>query len=421
MNIHALKSHLFTIVFLLVFQTINAQNINVLFLGNSYTSVNDLPGTIASLALLEGNGKTMNYEANTPGGYCYFQHVSNSTSLNLIRRGDWDFVVLQEQSQMPSIDYYRYASMYPAATQLRDSILKYNPCAEVVFYMTWGRRDGGQQCEDYGEGIYCSADFSDFDHMQDTMTRAYCEIAEQLQSRVAPAGEAWRYARQHSDIELFSGDGSHPSIHGTYLTACTFYATFWNESPIGLPHPANLTDAEASLLQKAASQTVFGNLTNWDFSPSLIADFNYHTDDQYTFQFTNATSYPRPTHCLWDFGDNNFSDEESPIHEYTESGTYTVKLIVESCQKTDSTMRELEVIVPDGTIENPTNFAIFPNPAHGQVTLSGQGWICISNIMGQLVHSQQLYGTSTISLERGIYIATFTDGMRNYSQKIVIQ
>lgn len=397
----------------------NAQHINVLFLGNSYTSVNDLPGTINSL--LEGSDKTMTYASNTPGGCCFFEHVTNNASLNLIRRGSWDYVVLQEQSQMPSIDYYRYNSMYPAAAQLRDSILKYSPCAEVVFYMTWGRRDGGQQCEDYGEGIYCSADFSDFDHMQDTMTRAYCEIAEQLQSRVAPAGEAWRYARQHSDIELFSGDGSHPSIQGTYLTACTFYATFWGESPIGLAYPANLTEAEACLLQKAASQTVFGNLTSWDFSPSLNADFDYHTDDQYTFQFANATSYPRPAHCLWDFGDNNFSDEESPIHEYTESGTYTVKLIVESCQKTDSTMRELEVIVPDGTIENPTNFAIFPNPAHGQVTLSGQGWIRISNIMGQLVHSQQLNGTSTISLERGIYIATFTDGMRNYSEKIVIQ
>lgn len=258
------------ICYILLFHTtINAQNINVLFLGNSYTSVNNLPGTIE--ALLEGSDKTMTYASNTPGGCCYFEHVTNSTSLNLIRRGDWDYVVLQEQSQMPSIDYYRYNSMYPAAAQLRDSIMRYNPCAEVVFYMTWGRRDGGQQCEDYGEGTYCSADFRDFDHMQDTMTRAYCEIAEILQSRVAPVGEAWRNAIHTSDINLFSNDGSHPTVHGTYLTACTFYTTFWNESPIGLPHPATITDREALLLQKAAHQ-VMETENGTESNPFLIAN-----------------------------------------------------------------------------------------------------------------------------------------------------
>ena len=410
---------LFVVLLSFIGASANAQNINVLFLGNSYTSVNDLPGTINSL--LEGSDKTMTYASNTPGGCCFFEHVTNSTSLNLIRRGSWDYVVLQEQSQMPSIDYYRYNSMYPAAAQLRDTILKYNPCAEVVFYMTWGRRDGGQQCEDYGEGLYCSAEFRDFDHMQDTMTRAYCEIAEQLQSQVAPAGEAWRYARHHSEINLFSSDGSHPSMHGTYLTACTFYATFFGERPLELPYPSNITESEAGFLQKAASQVVFGSLTNWNYSPSLRAGFEYQTDDQKSFQFTNTTEYPRPLNFHWDFGDDTFSDEENPIHEYTESGLYTVKFIVESCQKTDSIQKTVEAIVPDGTEENTLSFAIYPNPAQGQITLSGKGWICINNIMGQLVHSQQLHGTSTISLERGIYIASFTDGMENYSEKIVIQ
>lgn len=410
---------LFVVLLSFIGASANAQNINVLFLGNSYTSVNDLPGTINSL--LEGSDKTMTYASNTPGGCCFFEHVTNTSSLNLIRRGEWDYVVLQEQSQMPSIDYYRYNSMYPAAAQLRDSILKYSPCAEVVFYMTWGRRDGGQQCENYGQGLYCSAEFRDFDHMQDTMTRAYCEIAEQLQSQVAPAGEAWRYARHHSEINLFSSDGSHPSMHGTYLTACTFYATFFGERPLGLPYPSNITESEAGFLQKAASQVVFGSLTNWNYSPSLRAGFEYQTDDQKSFQFTNTTEYPRPLSFHWDFGDDTFSDEENPIHEYTESGLYTVKFIVESCQKTDSIQKTVEAIVPDGTDENTLSFAIYPNPAQRQITLVGEGWICINNIMGQLVHSQQLHGTSTINLERGIYIASFTDGMENYSEKIVIQ
>lgn len=398
---------------------LNAQNINVLFLGNSYTSVHDLPGTINSL--LEGSGKTMHYESNTPGGCCYFQHVTNTQSLSLIRRGVWDYVVLQEQSQMPSIDYYRYNSMYPAASQLHDSILKYNPCAQVIFYMTWGRRDGGQQCEDYGEGIYCSADFRDFDHMQDTMTRAYREITEMLQSRVAPIGEAWRYARRISDIDLFTNDGSHPSEYGAYLSACTFYATFWNETPIGLPYPASFTETEASLLQKAAWQVMFGAHSHWNFTPKLNAQFRKHTDDQHTFQFVNTTQYPRPMSFHWDFGDGYFSEEENPTHEYTESGLYTVKFTVESCQKSDSTLQEIEVIVPDGTNETSTTCSVYPNPTSGQITLSGQGWIRISNMLGQQTHTQQLDGQTTIKLERGIYIAEFKNESKTYSQKIIVQ
>ena len=251
---------------------VNSQNINVLFLGNSYTSVNDLPGTIANL--LTDSHKSMTYASNTPGGHCYFEHVENPTSLNLIRQGKWDYVVLQEQSQMPSIDYYRYASMYPAATRLRDSIALYNPNAQIVFYMTWGRRDGGQQCEDYGQGLYCSADFVDFDHMQDTMTHAYCEIAEQLRSVVAPAGESWRTARHLSELNLFSNDGSHPSMLGTYLTACTFYATFWGENPMGLPHPETIANEDAMVLQKAAYLTVFESSMNWNFTTTEVGEIS---------------------------------------------------------------------------------------------------------------------------------------------------
>ena len=419
MKATTLRRLLFALALVTTCTAVNAQHINVLFLGNSYTSVNDLPGTINGL--LDGVDKTMYYASNTPGGCCFFQHATATASLNLIRRGYWDYVVLQEQSQMPSIDYYRYASMYPAAEQLRDSIMKYNPCAEVVFYMTWGRRDGGQQCEDYGEGIYCSAEFRDFDHMQDTMTRAYCEIAEQLQSRVAPAGEAWRYARQICDLDLFSGDGSHPSIYGTYLTACAFYATLFGESPMGLPHPATLTDDEANLLQKAAFHVMLGGHTHWNFTSKLRAAFSYQSDDQQHFQFTNATEYPRPMSYHWDFGDGSHSDEEHPTHTYAESGFYTVMLKVESCQKADSTQQVVEAIIPDGMGEHRQGFLLYPNPTQGHVTIEGNGWLSVSDMLGQTVLRQPVDGTSTISLKEGIYVVAFSDGATLHQRKIIVQ
>jgi len=72
----------------------------VLFLGNSYTYVNNLPQIIADIA--NSKGDTLIFESNTPGGYTLQGHYTNSTSLNKIMLGNWDFVVLQEQSQLPS-------------------------------------------------------------------------------------------------------------------------------------------------------------------------------------------------------------------------------------------------------------------------------------------------------------------------------
>ena len=180
--------------FLLLFKTSFSQKdeINVLFLGNSYTYVNNLPEIISEMT--QGTNKTIFYESITPGGHTLFQHVENTSSQSYIRKGIWDYVVLQEQSQLPSIDYYRHNSMRPAYQTLYDTIMHYNPNATVVGYMTWGRRYGGQQCVNYGQGLYCSADFVDFNHMQDTMSVAYCENAYATNSYVAPAGDAWKAA-----------------------------------------------------------------------------------------------------------------------------------------------------------------------------------------------------------------------------------
>lgn len=267
------KKTLILICILLSTNALLAQDtINVLFLGNSYTNVNNLPQLCASLA--ESSGKVMNTAANTPGGYLLTQHAVNTQSLKLIRDGKWNYVVLQEQSQLPSIDFYRHEFMHAGYQQLRDSVLLHNPDAQVVGYMTWGRRHGGQQCENYGLGLYCSADFRDFGHMQDSLTSAYDECRELFGGLTAPVGEAWRKALAESDIALHSSDDSHPTTEGSYLAACTFHALLWDESPAGLWHPAGMSEKTAAFLQRTATETVL--------EPSGLHETNDIDDD---FQF----------------------------------------------------------------------------------------------------------------------------------------
>ena len=79
----------------------HAQQTSVLFIGNSYTYVNDLPNTLRQLALSLGD--TMTVASSAPGGYTLFQHSTYAPSLAAIESQQWDFVVLQEQSQLGAL------------------------------------------------------------------------------------------------------------------------------------------------------------------------------------------------------------------------------------------------------------------------------------------------------------------------------
>ena len=112
-----------------------------LFLGNSYTGVNNLPQMVADVTT--STGDTLLFDSNTPGGYTLQGHSTNATSLAKIALSDWDYVVLQEQSQFPSFPISQVETdIFPYAHFLDSIINAENPCVETVFYMTWGRKNG---------------------------------------------------------------------------------------------------------------------------------------------------------------------------------------------------------------------------------------------------------------------------------------
>lgn len=116
-----------------------AQTTRVLFIGNSYTGVNDLPNTFKNLSLSLGDSVFV--QSNTPGGFTFNGHSTNTTTLSLIQQGNWDFVVLQEQSQLPSFSPSQVAQQcFPYATLLDSIIDATNECSETVFLYDLGSK-----------------------------------------------------------------------------------------------------------------------------------------------------------------------------------------------------------------------------------------------------------------------------------------
>jgi hypothetical protein len=181
------------------------------------------------------------------GGWTLADHVKSSDTQNALNSKKWTYVVLQEQSQIPSVEQSRTDSMYPAARTLVREVK--DTGAAPLFFLTWAHHDGWPE---YGMKSYES--------MQVQINTGYDGIAQELNVTVAPVGSAWMAAvRAHPELTLWQGDGSHPTIEGTYLAACVFYAAIFKESPVGLKYRAGLSKDIATTLQTIASKTVLNS------------------------------------------------------------------------------------------------------------------------------------------------------------------
>ena len=227
----------------------------VFFLGNSYTSVNDLPSVFANLAW--SGGHRVETAIQAPGGWTFIDQKLAPDTEKTLTASKWDVVVLQEQSEIPSVESLRQADMYPAAHDLVVMIRAAG--AQPLFFLTWAHRNG-----------WPVNGMPDYTSMQSSIDAGYLFIAGQEHAAVAPVGYAWMaIVNQTSDPGLWQDDGSHPTTKGTYLAACVFYASIFHESPIGLQYHAFLSDGDAMQSQAVAASTVLGDPSKWGLSAQL--------------------------------------------------------------------------------------------------------------------------------------------------------
>ncbi len=217
--------------------------------GNSYTFGNGLGQMIEDLSA--SGGKNVTVSTRAVGGWWLRDHVNSPETTDVIRNGEWDYVVLQEQSVVPSVESERINSMNPSMRSLNNSIVAAD--AQVVLFLTWGRANGFSEV---GHGSYGS--------MQAAVTTAYEKIADEVGGIVAPVGEVWKEFRtDHPTVALYQADGSHPTRAGSYLAAVVFYTVLFGESPEGLDYHGGLSDGLATTIQAKAAEVVLADPSRW--------------------------------------------------------------------------------------------------------------------------------------------------------------
>ncbi len=328
---------------------------NILFIGNSYTASNNLPSIVDVLA--KSAGDEIIFETSTGGGQTLQNHSNSAATISKIQQANWDYVVLQEQSQLPSFPMSQVqVQVFPYAKILCDTIRYYNNCTTPMFFMTWGRENGdASNCASWPP--VCT-----YTGMDSLLNLRYRMMADSNEALVSPVGAVWNYIRnQYPTIDLYSSDGSHPSLEGSYAAACTFYTMIFQKSPLLITNDYGLNHMDADNIRNAAKIIAYDSLSKWNinkFNPQ--ADFVVTNIGDSIFTANNskfAHSY------LWSFGDGTTSTLFEPTHKYSNAQTYTISLSANKCDMENVMDTSLSITINNMELMETNGISVFPNPA----------------------------------------------------------
>ncbi len=188
---------------------------NVLFVGNSYVMrvniheiVSQICGDLGmeiSSTLSAAEGATLNDHWN---------QRRELKTISLIESGDFDLIILQDQSRRPLRDK---TGMHEDIAAFADLAAKHG--AELALFSTWARKRASRS-------------------QQEKISDAYREAAETNHALLLPIGDEWqRVKEEYPELDLYTSDNSHPSKLGAYLSAliiCAELRSGIDESEFGL-------------------------------------------------------------------------------------------------------------------------------------------------------------------------------------------
>ena len=231
----------------------------VLFLGNSYTYYYTYPVIFKEIAWREGHYADCSIFIS--GGYTMAQHLANQHSVELVDKGGYDYVMLQDQSVLPLLNGTADDSaMTESLNVMTERVKKSSPDAKVFIEITWGRRFGNNNLGQYEKHSQKYPHFfTDYDAMQNRLIENITAEAEQCKIGLHPLGLAWQIVmHERPDISLYHTDNHHQSYAGSYLSAAVAYLVIYGEKFGENPADCQLDSQTAAYLRAVAERVVLG-------------------------------------------------------------------------------------------------------------------------------------------------------------------
>ncbi len=160
------------------------------------------------------------------------------------------------------------------------------------------------------------------------------------------------------------------------------------------------------------------------FNENVVAGFDYEIEN--SLVSFNNTSVAAETY-IWNFGDDSpISNENNPVHNYSQPGTYTVILTAESQCGTDEFSQSINIST-SVVDERKQAFGIFPNPAKDNIyiyTYNHPVHITVLNLQGKVLIEKNLYSEEESLdmsfLSKGIYFVVLKTEEQSQSFKLLL-
>jgi len=176
--------------------SINSADLSVLFIGNSHS--HPIPDLLDRV-FKENDPKKKVLFVMAPSYGFLVDHARNKRTIDLLKLGKWDYVVLQAQKYSTT-----GRRSYPIDGAIKLSEIAKKQGTKVIMYPEWSRRNVPDEYK--------------------RINKLHRRIAKQTKAKVAPIGQTWsEVLKKRPNLILHSSDGNHASAAGSYLNACLFY------------------------------------------------------------------------------------------------------------------------------------------------------------------------------------------------------
>ncbi len=202
---------------------------NLVFFGNSHTTVNNVPGMVGALLRAANPGKTVE-TAESPDWMLLNARGEHAPSLALLASRRWTHVVLQAQDYSSSGQF-----IYPTTGAEKLVRLSREQGAKPVLFAEWPRRGIDESARIY---------------------ETYASIARVQPACLPPIPQAFDLAlSRHPGMVLHDVDGNHSAPAGAFLAALLLYAAI-DAGPIdALPAlPGIAVDAETQRMLRLVAR-----------------------------------------------------------------------------------------------------------------------------------------------------------------------
>lgn len=193
------------------------------------------------------------------------QHLANPHSVEQIDKGGYDYVMLQDQSVLPTLNGTADdAGMVENMGKMINRVRASSPESNIFVELTWGRKLGNNNFGKYEPYLSKYPQFySSYDAMQNRLNEVMEAEVAQLGVNLHPLGYAWQIVmHERPDINLYYKDNHHQSYAGSYLSAAVAYLAIYGK-PFGDSTANGKLDAQIAAYLRSVAERVVLNGEKW--------------------------------------------------------------------------------------------------------------------------------------------------------------